>query len=98
MCGHHGHISLSQTHLQKEKEVNFIPQFGFYALVEIFLVSLNSLGKIHETHHNLNHMASMETLVQVINFATEKRGNIHGKAWILPRLSVFFPVETISSQ
>ena len=31
------------------------------------------------------------TLVQVINFATEKRGNIHGKAWILPRLSIFFP-------
>ena len=26
----------------------------------------------------------------MINFATEKRGNIHGKAWILPRLSVFF--------
>ena len=31
------------------------------------------------------------TLVQVINFAMAKRGNIHGKAWILPRLSVFFP-------
>ena len=37
-------------------------------------------------------------LVQVINFATEKRGNIHGKAWILPRKSVFFPVAVISSQ
>ena len=33
----------------------------------------------------------------MINFATEKRGNIHGKAWILPRLSVFFPVALISS-
>ena len=31
------------------------------------------------------------TLVQVINFATAKRGNIHGKGWILPHLSVFFP-------
>ena len=30
-------------------------------------------------------------LVQVINFSTEKRANIHGKSWILPRLSVFFP-------
>ena len=28
------------------------------------------------------------TLVQVINFATAKRGNIHEKAWILPCLSV----------
>ena len=41
---------------------------------------------------------NLESLVQVINFAMEKRGNIHGKVWILPRLSVFFPVETISSQ
>ena len=30
-------------------------------------------------------------LVQVINFSTTKRCNIHGKAWILPRLSVCFP-------
>ena len=37
-------------------------------------------------------------LVQVINFAMTKRGNIHRKASILPRLSVFFSVETISSQ
>ena len=34
------------------------------------------------------------SLVQVINFATAKRGNIHGKVWILPRLSVFFLTKT----
>ena len=36
----------------------------------------------------LEHM--QRTLVQVINFAMAKRGNIHGKAWIFPRRSVFF--------
>ena len=54
----------------------------------------------HKTCHQscASGSTSNTTLVQVINFATEKCGNIHGKAWILPCLSVFFSVETIPSQ
>ena len=50
------------------------------------------------SHRGYHGILCMPSLVQVINFATVKRGNIHGKAWIFPRLSGFFPVETISSQ
>ena len=61
---------------------DFLQRYIFSNIYEIFL------GSIHIELPR----------VQVINFATEKCGNIHRKAWILPHLSVFFSVETIPSQ
>ena len=60
-------------------------------------------GILEIIHSNVSSPISSSSLsgyalVQEINFSTTKRGNIHRKSWILPRLSVFFSVETIPPQ
>ena len=72
------------------KETHFIPIKTTYKATNIADIFLKQFFRLHGIPKVIISDRDPKSLVQVINFSTEKCGNIHRKAWILPRLSVFF--------